>query len=294
RGFRIELGEVEAGVSAVPGVGQVAVLVREDVPGDRRLVAYVVPDGDAVVDPAALRSVVAGVLPEYMVPSAFVVLGALPLTVNGKLDRRALPVPDVVVGGGGRPRSAREEILCGLFAEVLGLSDVGVDDSFFDLGGHSLLATRLIARVRSVLGAELGIQALFAEPTVGGLVSRLGSLEGRVVLGRQVRPEWLPLSFAQRRLWFLYRLEGASSTYNMPLVLRLSGGVDVEALGVALGDVVGRHESLRTVFPEVGGEPVQRVVPVGEVRLGFEVCEVAPGEVDSVVAGLAGYCFELA
>ncbi|MEU6925555.1 amino acid adenylation domain-containing protein, partial [Streptomyces sp. NPDC046631] len=223
RGFRIELGEVEAGVSAVPGVGQVAVLVREDVPGDRRLVAYVVPDGDAVVDPAVLRSVVAGVLPEYMVPSAFVVLGALPLTVNGKLDRRALPVPEVVVGGGGRPRSAREEILCGLFAEVLGLSDVGVDDSFFDLGGHSLLATRLIARVRSVMGAELGIQALFAEPTVGGLVSRLGSLEGRVVLGRQVRPEWLPLSFAQRRLWFLYRLEGASSTYNMPLVLRLSG-----------------------------------------------------------------------
>ncbi|AUG76132.1 non-ribosomal peptide synthetase [Kitasatospora sp. MMS16-BH015] len=295
RGFRIELGEVEAALSAVEGVGQVAVVVREDVPGDRRLVGYVVPVPGGVVDGAGVRSVVAGVLPEYMVPSAVVVLDGLPLTVNGKLDRRALPVPEVVVSGGGRPRSVREEILCGLFAEVLGLPEVGVDDSFFELGGHSLLATRLIARVRSVLGAELGIQAVFAEPTVAGLVSRLESSAGRVVLGRRVvRPELLPLSFAQRRLWFLYRLEGASSTYNMPLVLRLSGVVDVAALGLALRDVVGRHESLRTVFPEVDGEPVQRVVPVEEVEFGFEVREVAPGDVDEAVAGVAGHCFELA
>ncbi|WP_411101256.1 AMP-binding enzyme, partial [Streptomyces sp. x-45] len=155
RGQRVELGEVQGVVSAAPGVGQCAVVVRDEGGGDVRLVAYVVPVVGGVVDAGVVRSWVGERLPEGMVPSAVVVLDGLPVTVNGKLDRRALPAPEYRVGGGRLPRGPREEILCGLFAEVLGVAEVGVDDSFFDLGGHSLLVTRLVSRIRTVLGAEL-------------------------------------------------------------------------------------------------------------------------------------------
>ncbi|MFD4949461.1 amino acid adenylation domain-containing protein, partial [Streptomyces sp. NPDC058409] len=296
RGFRIEPGEIEAVLAGHAQVAQTAVVVREDTPGDKRLVAYVVPaTGESTLDPAVLRGHVADRLPDYMVPSAFVMLDALPLTPNQKLDRRALPAPEYAAGVGRGPRTSREEILCGLFAEVLGVESVSIDDGFFELGGHSLLATRLVSRVRSVLGVEVSIRSLFEAPSVAGLVGRLDE-GGRVRerLGVRVRPEVLPVSFAQRRLWFLGQLEGVSATYNIPLVLRLTGTLDVEALQAALADVAGRHESLRTVFPQdADGQPRQLVLDLAAGVPDVHVELVSADRVAAVVAGIASTGFDL-
>ncbi|MFF8003486.1 non-ribosomal peptide synthase/polyketide synthase, partial [Streptomyces sp. NPDC007917] len=296
RGFRIEPGEIESLLVGAEPVAQATVLVREDTPGDQRLVAYVVPASGAAPDPQALTSALAERLPEYMVPSAVVVLDRLPLTPNGKLDRKALPVPDYAVTVGGRgPRTPQEEVLCGLFAEVLGVDRVGVDDSFFDLGGHSLLATRLVSRVRSVLGVEVPIKDVFGAPTVAGLAGRLGEVGGRTrtALVRVERPGVVPLSFAQRRLWFLHKLEGPSATYNMPLVLRLSGKVDADALHAALRDVFARHESLRTVFPEVDGRPRQVVLDAAGAGFGWEHRVIAEAELPEALEAGARHGFDL-
>ncbi|MEU3994177.1 condensation domain-containing protein, partial [Streptomyces platensis] len=242
-----------------------------------------------------VREFVVGRLPEYMVPSSVMVLGGLPLTVNGKLDRKALPAPQF--GGDAerrRPRNATEQTLCSLFAEVLGLPEVGTDESFFDLGGHSLLAMRLVARVRAVFGVELPVRALFEAPTVVGLVGLLGEAGvARAALAPVSRPVVVPLSFAQARLWFLNRLEGPSPTYNIPLALRLTGRVDADALRLALGDVVARHESLRTVFPEADGEPCQRVLPVEQARPGLTVTPVKSGDLEAEVAAAVRHVFDL-
>ncbi|MFE7562345.1 amino acid adenylation domain-containing protein, partial [Kitasatospora sp. NPDC057500] len=293
RGFRVEPGEVEAVVAGHPQVAQAAVVVREDTPGDKRLVAYLVPvDG---LDLDAVRAHVSDRLPAYMVPSAFMSLETLPLTVNGKLDRKALPAPEYVSGAGRAPGTVQEELLCQVFAEVLGLPLVGVDDDFFALGGHSLLATRLVSRVRSVLGVEASIRALFDAPTPAGLAALLVRAEpGRAKLTKGVRPEQVPLSFAQQRLWFLGQLEGPSASYNIPVALRLSGELDREALDAALRDVVGRHEVLRTVFPMSDGRPFQRVLSLDESGFGLTVSEVAPEQLEAEVARAAGHAFDFA
>ncbi|MEV4257752.1 amino acid adenylation domain-containing protein, partial [Spirillospora sp. NPDC049652] len=296
RGFRVELGEVEAVIAAHDAVEQAAVVAREDQPGVKRLAAYVTGGADV----EELRAYAAERLPDYMVPAAFVVLDEFPVTSNGKLDRAALPAPDLAAGSSGSraPATAAEEILCGLFAEVLGLEAVGADDSFFAIGGDSLLAIRLIVRVRAVLETELTIRDLFAAPTVAELARLLpdeAARPGRPALTVRERPERVPLSYAQQRMWFLNRLEesGSTAAYNVTLALRLTGDLDRTAMGAALADVADRHESLRTVFPDVDGVPYQRVLTGVAGRPAFTVEQAEPGDLDSVLAAEADRPFDL-
>ncbi|MGA5207436.1 amino acid adenylation domain-containing protein [Streptomyces variegatus] len=295
RGFRIEPGEIEAALTEHADVAQATVLVRQEQPGDQRLVAYAVPVAGRVPDPHALRGFLRDRLPDYMVPAAVVPLPALPLTSNGKLDRAALPAPDLTRAGAGRdPHTPQEQILCDLFAQVLGLPRVGADDDFFDLGGHSLLATRLAARIRATFGAEPGVRAVFEARTPAGLAQRLDdSGPARPALTRRDRPEVLPLSFAQRRLWFLHQLEGPSATYNIPLALRFTGALDHAALRAALGDVVARHESLRTLFPEAGGVPTQRVLGLERAVPPLPVTPATEESLPGLLTAAARHAFRL-
>ncbi|HEU0052543.1 MAG TPA: amino acid adenylation domain-containing protein, partial [Longimicrobium sp.] len=264
RGFRIELGEIEVRLAEHPEVREAVVLAREDVPGDRRLVAYVV----GAVEADALRAHLRQGLPEYMLPSAFVALDRLPLTANGKVDRKALPAPEPASAEDRyvAPRTPVEEVLAGIWAEVLRLERVGVEESFFDLGGHSLMATRVVSRVRAVFAVELPLRALFEGPTVAELALRVEEMRRAElpVLPPIVpveRAGTLPLSFAQERLWFIDRLEPGSTVYNVPMAWRLGGALDEAALERSLGEIVRRHEALRTTFAEVEGFPVQVIAP---------------------------------
>ncbi|MDB4951817.1 MAG: tycC2, partial [Gemmatimonadetes bacterium] len=277
RGYRVEPGEVESVLSAHPGVRSALVIPREDEPGDLRLVAYVVPDGPAAASADELRSALRERLPEHMVPSAFVFMDDFPTGSTGKVDRKALPAPEKSGPDDGyaAPRTPVEETLAGIWAALLRVERVGVRDDFFALGGHSLLATRVVSHVRQVFGVELSLRALFEAPTVAGLAARVESLRRTDVpplppVLALDRSGPLPLSFAQERLWFLDRLQPGGTFYNVPVPLRLEGALDTGALERALGEIVRRHEVLRTTLREVDGSPVQVIAPFDGFHLPIE------------------------
>ncbi len=310
RGHRVEVGEIEAALSSHPAVRACVVTAREDTLGDRRLCAYAVL-GEAVTA-AALREHLAATLPDYLVPAAFVTLEALPLTPSGKVDRKALPAPSTSALPGDErafaaPRTPAEELLAGIWAEVLRLDRVGVHDDFFALGGHSLIATRVIARLGSAFGVELPLRALFEAPTVARLSARIDAArhaghEARPVpppITRAPRDVELPLSFAQQRMWFLDQLEPGSGAYNMPGAVRLTGLLDVPALGRSLEEIARRHEALRTTFPAVEGRPRQVIAAEPALPLRVEDLEaLAPEalevEVRRRIAAEADEPFDLA
>ena len=288
RGHRIELGEIETALSAVASVRQAIVVALADPSGSRRLVAYVVGDVTAEILRAALRKN----LPDYMIPASFVPLDVLPLTENGKVNRKALPPPEGEPDVRARyitPRTAIEEILAGIWADVLRRECVGIDESFFEIGGHSLSAIRTISRIRRDLNVEVSLRSLFEAPTVAKLaclISNSGSTDcskrnpaaASLPLSAGPRGTPIPLSFAQQRLWFLDQLEPNSSFYNIPLAVRLTGRLDIAALRRALIAVGGRHEVLRTCFPLVDGKPVQSIQPDLEIGLPLIPLHHVPAE----------------
>ncbi|MEP7122426.1 MAG: non-ribosomal peptide synthase/polyketide synthase [Byssovorax sp.] len=289
RGFRIELGEIEAVLDQHPDVREAVVLAREDSPGNKRLVAYICPR-DAAPAEASLKGFIKARLPDYMVPSAFLLLDALPLTSSGKIDRRALPAPESAASTERvyiAPRGPIEEALAGLFADVLKLpvGGIGAHDSFFEVGGHSLLATQAISRIRGAFGVELPLRDLFEAPTPAELAVRVGRALGGgalaaiaplTVIAPEARAGDLALSFAQERLWFLAELEPNDPSYNIALVRRLTGALDRDALARALSAVVARHEVLHTVFAAKDGRPVARVRPAEAVALPVVVLSSLP------------------
>ena len=296
RGFRIEPGEIEAALVRHGDVAQAAVIAREDGPGGKRLVGYVVAAGACGAGCGGVAGA-SGAQPSRA-HGAVGVRGAGSASADAQRQAR----PSCAAGAGGAvgavrrvARTPQEEILCGLFAEVLGLERVGIDDNFFALGGHSLLATRLISRIRSTLDVELSIRSLFEAPTVEALVQRLGDARpARAALRALARPAEIPLSYAQRRLWFLDRLEGASATYTIPLALRVRGELDRAALEAALGDLVERHESLRTIFPDTLGVPRQVILDAGVARPRLSVTAVEEASLAGALSGAARTGFDLA
>jgi non-ribosomal peptide synthetase component F/acyl carrier protein len=277
RGFRIELGEVGAVLEQHAAVLEAVVVVRADALGDQQLVAYLVPDRNERVATGALREFLRTRLPEYMVPGTFVLLDAMPVTPNGKVDRLALPAPDRarpdLDGAPLAPRSATEEALARIWTEVLGLEGIGVADNFFDLGGHSLKATQVVARVRDAFHVELPVHSIFAAPTVAGLAEVVERL-GREGVSHQSPPIQavsregvLPLSFSQERAWFIQHLDPTSLAYHFQATLRFTGPLDVPLLERSLGELVRRHEILRTTFPAVDDRPAQFIHQPFQVRL---------------------------
>ncbi|HYG79789.1 MAG TPA: amino acid adenylation domain-containing protein, partial [Pyrinomonadaceae bacterium] len=279
RGYRIELGEVEAALTGHEGVEEAVVIAREGAGGDKQLAAYYVGRRGAQAEVTAeeLRGYLEARLPKYMVPSYFVRLEALPLTPNGKVDRKALPdVGAERVGSAGEclaPRNAEEELLAGVFAEVLGRTQIGVLDNFFEVGGHSLLATQVVSRVRELFRVELPLRSLFETPTVAGLASRIDNARRQRSDSKTEKIEpvprrgKLPLSFAQERLWFWEQLQPLTPTYNLASAFRLRGELDVAALEQSFNEIVRRHEVLRTSYTYGEGVPGQTIAPSVSLKL---------------------------
>ncbi|MBW4483049.1 MAG: amino acid adenylation domain-containing protein [Tildeniella torsiva UHER 1998/13D] len=276
RGFRIELGEIEAVLRQHPALCEASVLVREDRPGDQRLVAYVVPRETHDHLATALKTCLRAQLPDYMVPSAFVMLKALPLTLNGKLDRSALPAPPVAQRStdGPVPQTSVEKTLVEIWSTVLGLEAIGTDDNFFDIGGHSLLAAQAVTRIRDQFQVKLSMRDLFEAPTIAALATVLGSRlqtsSAPALPPIQPLPrtgQSFPVSFAQRRLWVLDQLDPGRAFYTIPAAVRLRGKLDLAALSASFRHLVQRHETLRTTFAQVEGQPVQVIAPVLDLPL---------------------------
>jgi amino acid adenylation domain-containing protein len=276
RGFRIELGEIEAVIDQHPSVRQSVVVVREDVPGDKRLVAYIVSAAGNDASDHELRLHLKEKLPDYMMPSAYMTLAALPLTPNGKVNRRALPAPDFSLKKKDTfvaPRTHTESLLAEIWAEVLQLGSVGAQDNFFELGGHSLLATQVMSRVSQIFGVQLPLRALFESPTLAELCERIvaaqlaGDNSSLPVIKSSSTRDRAPLSFGQQSFWFLNQLNPDTSLYNIYRAVRIRGRLDINALQQALDEIVARHESLRTTLTIVGEEPVQVIAPRGRMNL---------------------------
>lgn len=278
RGFRIELGEIEEVLNAHVSIREALVLAREDTPGDKRLVAYLVAVGQAgAVTSADLRAYLKARLPEYMIPSAFVSLEQFPLTPNGKIDRKALPAPEIGLNQELEqhyiePRTPAEKVLASLFGEVLGLKRVGLEDNFFELGGHSLLAARLMARILEAFQIELALHNLFEAPTIARLVERIEQLkqaasekEAPAIVALARPPRYtVPLSFTQKRLWFIDQLNPGTGSYYISRGIRLKGPVKIAALKQSIHEIVRRHDSLRTTFTTLDEQPVQQVISYEE------------------------------
>ncbi|WP_435831173.1 amino acid adenylation domain-containing protein [Nocardia salmonicida] len=294
RGQRIELGEIETALLAQDAISQSVALVLDTASG-QHLVAYVVARPGEQPDAAALRTAVAESLPAYMVPTVVTVLDSFPLNPSGKLDRKALPAPAFTAGEFRAPATPAEEIVAGVFAELLGMARVGADDDYFALGGNSLLATRAIARINEALDAQLAIRDLFETPTVSALAARIGGASGaaaRPPLVATERPQRIPLSLAQQRMWVVNQVDPASGSYNIPFAIRLTGELDIAALDAAVTDVLGRHESLRTYFPVVGDAGTQASGGSGRPQTSGDAAVVADGmpvqEILSVAEALPG------
>ena len=286
RGFRIELGEVEAALRKHPDLRDAIVIAREDVSGDKRLVAYVVGRTDRKPALDDLRAFMREQLPQFMVPSAFVFLEALPLTPNGKVDRKALPEPEADRRDTSmefvEARTPVEARLTAIWQEVLHLERVGIHDNFFDLGGHSLLAIQVISRVRTALKVELPIYSLFDAPTIAsladGLTSGQWTQDGPPVIPLLPVPREgvLPVSFVQERLWFIHQLDPGSHAYNVPIAVRLIGSLDVSALQRGFDEIVRRHESMRTLFAFADGNLSQVISPPAPLPVKFIDLQAAP------------------
>ncbi|WP_068056818.1 non-ribosomal peptide synthetase [Nocardia xishanensis] len=294
RGLRIELGEIEAALLAQPGVAQSVVVLRSDAHAGDQLVGYVVPEPDSSLDAEAVRKEVGAVLPGYMVPAALVVLDAFPLNPSGKLDRKMLPAP--VFGGGAEfraPSTPIEQTVAEVFAALLGANEVGLDDDFFALGGNSLLATRVVARLNAALDANIEVREIFEAPTVAALAARVvpgESGDARPPLVPAVRPELVPLSLAQQRIWVLNQIDPESAAYNIPFAITLAGRLDVAALQQAVLDVLERHEALRTRYPAaaVGELPYQEILTVADALPGGLAVEQPTDIMGRVVELMSG------